>query len=127
MKYLLDTHTLIWFMDGDNSLPTDIVALIKNEDNECFLSVASLWEIAIKFSIGKLELQFDLNEITKFIHKNKIEQLPIELSHLQNILTLEHFHRDPFDRLIIAQAMAEDLTIITTDKNFKHYPVKCVW
>ena len=100
---------------------------IADINNECFLSVASLWEIAIKINIGKLILKVLFNDIVKLILENNIEILPINFNHLQKMLTFELFHRDPFDRVIIAQAITENLTVIGKDKNFKLYPVNCYW
>jgi PIN domain nuclease of toxin-antitoxin system len=127
MKYLLDTHTLIWFIDGDETLPGKIRNEISNIKNTCYLSIASLWEMAIKISIGKLTLQSDYHQITNFLVDNNINILPIEFTHLQTLLNLEHIHRDPFDRVIVAQAITDKITILTVDKNIVKYPVECMW
>ncbi|MEO8820646.1 MAG: type II toxin-antitoxin system VapC family toxin [Ginsengibacter sp.] len=103
MELLLDTHAFIWFIDGDNSLPEKAVHTIKDINNECFISVASLWEIAIKLSLKKIELKSDFNKINNFLADNGIDILPITFDHLQKLLELPYHHRDPFDRIIISQ------------------------
>jgi PIN domain nuclease of toxin-antitoxin system len=127
MKYLIDTNALIWFMNGDESISVPILNKIKNESNDCYVSIASIWEIAIKCNIGKLKLNLDFNKIAGFLFDNDLAILPIEFNHLQMLLNLELFHRDPFDRIIIAQGISQNLTILTSDKQFKNYPVKCLW
>jgi len=128
MSFLLDTHTFIWFINGDSSfLPTKVVNEIKNLDNQCFISVASLWEIAIKIKLDKLSLISDFKKISGFLSENQIEILPITFDHILALNNLEFHHRDPFDRIIISQAISEDLTILTKDRNFSSYEAKIFW
>jgi len=127
MNLLLDTHTFIWFINGDNSLPEQVRNEIKNINNRCFLSIASLWEMAIKLSINKLQIKSDFNKVVEFLIDNDIEILPVTFEHIQKLLKLEFHHRDPFDRLIIAQGASEKLLILTKDENFKKYRVKTMW
>ena len=127
MQYLLDTHAFIWFINGDKTLPKNIKEIIANTDNDCFISVASIWEIAIKQSLNKLELKDNFSKIETFIEENDITLLPIEFDHLQKLLKLPFHHRDPFDRIIIAQALAEQITVITKDEAFAKYKVKALW
>ena len=127
MRYLLDTHTFIWFSENNKLLSKKVAKEIKNLDNNCFLSIASLWEIAIKSGNGKLDLRIPFGEIYSFLSENNITILQVEMNNLYMLLTLEQFHRDPFDRIIISQAITEGFTIITTDRQFKPYPVKCLW
>lgn len=127
MQLLLDTHPFIWFINGDNQLPEKIKKLIADSENECFLSIASIWEIAIKTSLGKLELQSDFDKITDFLFDNDIEILPIKFEHLQTLLKLEYYHRDPFDRVIISQGIAENLIVLSKDEIFDKYPIKLIW
>ena len=127
MQFLLDTHTFIWFINGDHLLPEKVINDIKNVNNKCFISVASIWEIAIKYKLNKLELQSGFDRILDFLTNNQIEMLPITFEHIQTLNTLDFHHRDPFDRLIISQGVYEKLTIITKDKNFKKYTVKVQW
>jgi PIN domain nuclease of toxin-antitoxin system len=127
MQLLLDTHTFIWFISGDQALPQRALNAIKDTDNKCYISIASIWEIAIKFSLKKLELKSDFDNIIDFLAANDIEILPINFQHLQKVITLEFHHRDPFDRLIIAQGLVENLTIITKDENFPRYTDRLLW
>jgi PIN domain nuclease of toxin-antitoxin system len=127
MDLLLDTHAFIWFVNGDNQLPDKSINLIKKLDNKCHISVASIWEIAIKLSIGKLDLNDKFEEIAKIMKQNHIELLPITFEHIQKLLTLDFHHRDPFDRIIISQWLVEKLTIITKDENFPKYNIKTIW
>lgn len=127
MRLLLDTHTFIWFINGDNTLPSNLIDKIKNLENRCFISVASLWEIAIKTSLQKLELKSDFNEIKKILINTNIELLPITFEHLQVLTNLQYIHRDPFDRLIISQGIFENLTIITKDDIFIKYKARVIW
>jgi PIN domain nuclease of toxin-antitoxin system len=127
MSFLLDTHTFIWFINGDRSLSDKVISKIKNVENQCFFSIASIWEIAIKVKLNKLHLKSDFNEITNFCFGNEIEILPITFEHIQALNNLDFHHRDPFDRLIIAQSIVEELTVLTKDENFHLYNVKCLW
>jgi len=127
MQLLLDTHTFIWFISGDQALPQRALNAIKDTDNKCYISIASIWEIAIKFSLKKLELKSDFDNIIDFLAANDIEILPINFQHLQKIIALDFHHRDPFDRLIIAQGLVENLTIITKDEHFPSYTDRLLW
>ena len=127
MNLLLDTHAFIWFLQGDNQLPVPIRNIIADTGNKCFVSIGSIWEIAIKSSLGKLTLEGAFSEISGFIHENEMEVLPITFEHLQILLGLPFHHRDPFDRVIIAQALAEDLKLISKDQMFKDYQVPILW
>jgi len=127
MAYLLDTHAFLWFISGDKQLPESAKRIIGNIDESCFLSAASLWEITIKHQNNKLDLGISLKELFDFIDRNQIEIIPINYEHLLQLSKLPSHHNDPFDRLIIAQAIAEELIIITRDKIFKNYKVKQIW
>lgn len=127
MELLLDTHAFIWFISGDPALPQKVVDAIKNVENKCFISIASLWEIAIKSSLKKLELKSDFNRIIDFLSDNDIDILPITFEHLQRVLTLEFHHRDPFDRIIISQGLVEHLTILSKDEHFSSYTDRILW
>ena len=127
MDLLLDTHALIWFINGDNQLPDKSVNLIKNLENKCFVSIATVWEIAIKLSLGKLDLNGGFDEISKIMRHYDFELLPITFEHIQKLLTLDFHHRDPFDRIIISQGLVEKLTVITKDENFPKYNLEIVW
>jgi len=127
MQYLLDTHTLLWFLEDDSQLPGKVSNEITNIDNKCYVSIASLWEIAIKINLGKLSIKFSFEKFASFLSDNDIEVLPIAFDHLIQLSSLEQHHKDPFDRIIIAQGMVENLTILTKDQYFPDYPVKTMW
>lgn len=127
MAFLLDTHTFLWFVSADKQLPASVKAKIEDIDQSCFLSAASLWEITIKNQIGKLDLEISLPELFDYADRNQIEIIPITCDHLFTLSKLPLHHYDPFDRLIISQAIAEDLVVITRDKLFKKYKVKQQW
>src|ERR1044071_5266094 len=125
MIYLLDTHTFLWFINGDDALNTTGRALIENLESIVYLSIASLWEIAIKVSLGKLEVPLPFTEfITAQLYENNITLLAIKPQHIGLVVTLPFHHRDPFDRLIIAQSLSENLPIIGKDEIFDAYGVK---
>lgn len=115
MDFLLDTHTLIWMMEDDPRLPTPVANLLTDETHELWLSAASFWEISIKRSLGKLNLSYSTNQYWSEAARQGIRRLPIELNHLLFLEQLPFHHRDPFDRLLIAQAQAEGLTVLTRD------------
>jgi len=124
MAFLLDTHTFLWFVAGDKQLPPTVRDKIKDIKQHCFLSVASLWEITIKFQIGKLTLNISLEDLFNYIDRNQIEIIPINIEHLLTLSELPRHHGDPFDRLIISQAITENLTLITRDSALKKYKVE---
>ncbi|MGK7893312.1 MAG: type II toxin-antitoxin system VapC family toxin [Xenococcus sp. (in: cyanobacteria)] len=127
MKLLLDTHTFLWFVNDNPRLSDHLKDLIEDENNVSYLSVASLWEMSIKYNLGKLTLTPDYEEfVEEEIVKSRINLLNIELEHFKINATLPFHHRDPFDRLIIAQSMAEELPIITVDSAFAQYPVTVI-
>ena len=128
MNFLLDTHTFLWFAAGDTSLSKRARVLIENKENRAFLSAASLWEIAIKVSLKKLELTEPFEKlIPEQLENNGIELLDICISHAATVATLPFHHRDPFDRLLIAQAKVEQIPIISVDKIFDTYKVERIW
>lgn len=128
MKLLLDTHAFLWFISGNERLSEHVRTLIEDTENEKYLSVVSLWEMVIKASIGKLSIPTPISELDReHIWGNAIEKLPIKTNHLEILHSLPFHHKDPFDRLMIAQAIAEDMTILTVDNNFPLYPVKLRW
>ena len=118
MAYLLDTHTLLWYHNGDSQLSTVAKEIIDNTTIKKYFSIASFWEIAIKISVEKLKLDYSFSELNEKISPYNISVLTIEIPHAEAVSNLPLHHRDPFDRLIIAQSITEDLTIISKDKNF---------
>jgi len=127
MQYLLDTHTLLWFLEGNEQLPDHLREEIENTNNACFISIASLWEISIKLTLGKLTLQFPFSKLSSYLEENTIELLPINFIHPEQLGQLDLHHRDPFDRIIIAQGITENLTVLTRDEHFNPYPVNQFW
>lgn len=128
MKYLLDTHTLLWFLKGDKKLSDKARQLIDSPRNSKFLSIVSLWEIAVKVSLGKLALDKSFERLfPEQLYFNRIEILDITVDSLTKLTTLPFHHRDPFDRLIIAQALVEGLPIIGADAAFDAYGISREW
>ena len=123
MKLLLDTHILLWYLEGHPNLPETQRQQIEDRHNQVEVSAVSLWEMTIKISIGKLELMDDLATVENTLLQQGIRILPIQTAHLQRLLGLPFHHRDPFDRLIIAQALAEEMTLVSDDAAFSAYPV----
>ncbi len=119
-RYLLDTHAFIWWIEDSPKLSPVANNTISKLENKCYLSLASVWEMAIKISLGKLKLATSLKSfITENIAANDFKMLPIDFSHINRIESLPFHHRDPFDRLLIVQAMAEKMSIISADKNYR--------
>ena len=127
MNLLLDTHALIWFLEGDFQLSLTAKSEISNPDNTCFISQATLWEMAIKLSLGKLEMKNSYQDLPKLMWENGIELLTIEFEHFEHIINLPFYHKDPFDRIIIAQSIIEKMPLISIDGCFKDYPVDLIW
>ena len=128
MRYLLDTHTLLWFIAEDEELSDRAHQLILDSNSEIFLSIASLWEISIKVNIGKLALDTSFNQLfPDELDSHGIEILDITIDSLIRLTTLPLHHRDPFDRLIIAQALVENPPIIGVDGNFDTYGINREW
>ncbi|RDB04948.1 type II toxin-antitoxin system VapC family toxin [Runella aurantiaca] len=127
MKYLLDTHFLIWFTEGNPKLPETTKSVIEDIDTVCFVSVASFWEIGIKISLGKLKLDMPFVDLENWVVNNRINILPIRFDNIIQLSQLPFHHRDPFDRTLIAQALSEKLTIITKEKLFEEYGVTRLW
>ena len=128
MRYLLDTNALLWFLAGDEKLSGRAQQLIDNPSNEKFLSIVSLWEIAIKTGLGKLDLDKPFEQVfPERLDFNRIRILDIRVDSLVKLTTLPFHHRDPFDRLIIAQGLVEKLPIISVDRVFDAYGINREW
>jgi PIN domain nuclease of toxin-antitoxin system len=127
MKYLIDTHILIWHGESNPALKPSMLAILNNLQNEIFISHASLWEITIKVSLGKLKLGFPLASLEYVLLENGFTLLPFEFSHYQILSELPFHHNDPFDRMIISQALSEKLDIITHDDKFGLYSAPIIW
>lgn len=126
MTLLLDTHTLIWFLDNDIRLPISTRNRIETTST-VFVSIASLWEIAIKTNIGKLGLAVPFKTIESNLLANGITQLPIKCKDLETYLSLPLHHRDPFDRILVAQALSYSLSLISRDTQMDAYSIQRIW
>ena len=128
MKLLLDTHTFIWWDSEPSRLSSQALSLCQNQENTLLLSVASVWEMQIKLQLGKLSLKLPLAEVIESQRQaNGVEVLPIRLEHVLTLEKLPAHHKDPFDRLLIAQAQVEDVVLVSGDPVFTRYPVKVIW
>lgn len=128
MKLLLDTHTFIWYVTNNSKLSPTAQQLINDGSNEILLSIASVWEMAIKYNLGKLTFKLPFEAfISEQLTVNDFNLLDIRVEHLKIVANLELHHRDPFDRLIIAQAIVEQISIVGLDKAFDFYAVEKLW
>lgn len=128
MKFLLDTHTFLWWITDDFRLSLRVREIISRGENKLFLSAASGWEMAIKAALGKLNFPGNLKSfVTEQLAVNGIDSLPVELTHALHVSALPVIHRDPFDRLLVAQAQVENLPIITADPQISRYDVETIW
>lgn len=128
MRLLLDTNAFLWWVADDPRLPERARAAIGNGGNEVYFSAASAWEIAIKSSLGRVEVPQPLGEfMTDQLRTNAFEILPIHIRHALAVSTLPDVHRDPFDRMLVAQAMQEQMSIVSGDEHVHAYGVETVW
>jgi PIN domain nuclease of toxin-antitoxin system len=128
VRLLLDTHSFLWFILGDSRLSAGARSLIENADNERWLSMASAWEMAIKVSLGKMNVfqPFD-TLLATHLQRNNVFLLPISLPHVLRVVTLPFHHRDPFDRMIAVQSLSENLPLVSADSVFDNYGVQRLW
>lgn len=128
MKLLLDTHTALWLFNEYENLSSVVQDYLRDEKNELYISIASAWEIAIKHSLGKLtKFPGGVKLFLSAIHESPIEVIGVLSDYVEKVEELPYIHRDPFDRIIIATALCEDMTIVTADDNIHKYAVKYVW
>jgi PIN domain nuclease of toxin-antitoxin system len=129
MKILLDTHVLLWIMTDSSRLSPVAIGIYQNQDNAVYVSAASFWEIGIKISLGKLSLNAAdwAGAISKELELNGIRLLPIEPAHCAMVSTLPFHHRDPFDRLLAAQSLSEEMALMTADAVLAAYGVEIAW
>lgn len=127
MNLLLDTHTLIWFLEGDANLSAAAKEQIENPANTNFVSVATFWEIAIKVSLKKLEMQIPIQNLKQLVWENGIEVLPITIENTLFVSQLPFYHKDPFDRLLVAQAVNENMILVSRDEAMPLYKVQTIW
>lgn len=121
MNYLIDTHVLLWYIVGDKRIDRDVRKIIESGKHNLFISNASLWEISIKVSIGKLKLTGSLVNLKEFLNDKGFSVLQYDFDDLETLLILPFYHQDPFDRLIVAQALTKKMEIISDDPNVKKY------
>lgn len=125
MKFLLDTNVFLWYVNGDSQIPYDFIQTIDDDQNEIYLSIASLWEITIKHSKGSLVIHDDLESfLKKNVEAAGINVLPVEIKHLLQLNILPFIHHDPFDRLILSQALSDNINFLFTDQIFEQYLTK---
>lgn len=128
MRALLDTHSLLWFLVGDLHLTEKARRIIENPEHDILASTASLWEVAIKHSLGKLQLAAPFEELfPHHLSLNSIALLAIHLDHVTRVSSLPFHHRDPFDRLLVAQALVEGIPILSGDDALDAYGVERIW
>ena len=127
MDILLDTHAFIWFFNGDEQMSLKARKLIEDSKNSIYVSIASIWEVAIKIGLKKLVFDGNTTEIADLIDQNGFQILQISIGHTTAYETLELIHRDPFDRILVAQAFIENMTIVTRDENIQKYRTKTIW
>lgn len=128
MRLLLDTHAFLWLVEGNPALSAAAQAAIAKPESEVFLSVASIWELAIKTNNGKLSLNEPLADfMERWTTQYKILVLPVELAHALAVGNLPLHHRDPFDRMLIAQATSDRLAVVSRDAQFQNYKVPVIW
>lgn len=128
MRVLIDTHVFIWWTSDVKKLSSRVHDLLLDPSTEAVLSMVSIWEMQIKLSLGKLQFRTTLSELVDDeINRNRIELLPLSLSHIYALSNLPNHYRDPFDRILIAQSMEENLQILSIDEKFVAYGVKRLW
>lgn len=128
MKLLLDTHVFLWWDSQPDKLSQYVLSLLQNPQNELFLSVASVWEMQIKQQLGKLELRLPLAQlITDQQFISDLQMLPILQAHALGVADLPPIHKDPFDRMLIAQASIEQMSLVSADGLIKQYPIVVLW
>ena len=128
MRVLIDTHVFLWWVEGERALPAKARAVIANPGNECLLSMASVWELAIKAGLGKLKLSLPVRRyVVENVAANGFRLLEIGVAHVGRVESLAQHHGDPIDRLLISQALEEKLPVVTADPVFVKYGVKRIW
>jgi PIN domain nuclease of toxin-antitoxin system len=128
MKVLLDTHAFLWLFTEDRRLSDNAIATFVDAENAVFLSAASFWEISIKKSLGKISLRSGwMQTIKNEMKVNSVQWLPIEMAHCAEVEQLPFHHRDPFDRMLIGQAIVEGMSVLSRDRRFSEYPIECIW
>ena len=125
MRLLLDTHALLWALGEPEKLPTRVADAITNPRNAVFVSAVNTWELAIKAGLGRIDLPFA--DIQGTIEQAGFAELSVTIAHTLRVRDLPQHHRDPFDRLLVAQAVDESLTLVSGDRTIRSYPVQTLW
>ncbi len=125
LRLLLDTHALIWTLSNPRRLPARVAKLVRQPENDVYVSPVATWEISIKTTLGKIHT--DLTDLVHAAYAAGFDELPVTIAHTVRLRTLPAHHRDPFDRLLVAQAIEEDLTLVTHDPLIASYPVSVLW
>ena len=127
MKYLLDTHIFLWLNNSPEKLSKTALDICSNFESELYLSYVTPWEVQIKTQLGNLKIKQPIRKMIKVQQEeNNMQLLSIQLNHIENLNNLPQIHRDPFDRLLIAQALSEELTLISADKKIKQYDIEVI-
>lgn len=127
IQLLLDTHIFLWFVTAPANLSVAALAAIQDSENQIYISLVSAWEISIKSGLGKMTLAQPVEPfIREQARRNRFEILPITLGHIAAVEHLPQYHRDPFDRLLIAQSIVDNLTLVSADHSFSQYPVTLI-
>ena len=121
MRYLLDTHVLIWVMIGSPRITADVREILENPDNVFYVSSATIWETAIKHAIKPEEIPVSPEQMIRFCRESSVRELPVRFSHSQRVTSLPAYHHDPFDRMLVAQALEENLLLMTHDAKLPPY------
>ncbi len=127
MKYLIDTQVLIWMFGDTHKLSPAAIKIVQDPKNNIIVSIASFWEVAIKSSLNKLKLPFELPKLVEETLSNNIDLIDIQMTHILTVADLPFHHGDPFDRIIISQAISENTDIVSSDKVFDAYNINRIW
>ena len=129
MRFLVDTHVLIWYLEDNSQLTSIAAEILEDTRHDLYVSIASLWEIAIKSGLGKLKLKIEFHDLKKLLERFSIEILSIDFENTETYLTLPFFdnHRDPFDRILVAQVRARSMALVSGDKKLDLYEIQRVW
>lgn len=128
MNLLLDTHTILWFVDGSPRLSSAAKRIIEDSNSQSFVSIASLWEIGIKIGLKRLRIDVSIGDfVATMVERNGFELLPVNVAHIVKVASLPFHHRDPFDRTIVAQCRVENFSVVSADAAFDGYAVSRVW
>ena len=129
MRFLVDTHVLIWYLEDNSQLTSIAAEILEDTRHDLYVSIASLWEIAIKSGLGKLKLKIEFHDLKKLLERFSIEILSIDFEDTETYLTLPFFdnHRDPFDRILVAQVRPRSMALVSGDKKLDLYEIQRVW